>query len=107
MNLSPYRKAVVAAVGTLAIVIFHLIAGDADVDAETIGSAVIGLVTVLGVYQAKNVLKPSDAAEDPNAPSAHEILLTASTVNRQANGAKVRAAKTTVNPKPRKKSSKK
>lgn len=103
--LSPYTKTVVAAVGGVVAVVYQLVLGN-PVDYETLGTAVIALLTTLGVYQATNSVASQGATEDPNAPSPHEITVNAAEVRIKANGDKVRAAKATVTPKPRKKTKK-
>jgi hypothetical protein len=104
--LSPYAKTVVAAVGGVVAVVYQLLLGN-PVDYETLGTAVIALLTTLGVYQATNSVASQGATEDPNAPSPAEITVNALQARAAANGAKVRAAKTGVQPRPRKKTGKK
>ncbi len=51
--LSPFRKTVVAAIGSVvSVIVVAVITG--DLDEEELGVAVSLLLTTLGVYQARN-----------------------------------------------------
>jgi hypothetical protein len=71
MNLSPYSKTVVSAVGTLVAVVIQFAVGD-GADAATLGTAIIGLLTTLGVFQVTNT---PVAKTSPVQPSVHELLV--------------------------------
>jgi sugar (pentulose or hexulose) kinase len=71
MNLSPYNKAVVSAIGTLVAVVIQFLVGD-GVDAATLGTAIIGLLTTLGVFQVTNA-PPLTPKASPIQPSTYKV----------------------------------
>lgn len=99
MNLSPYAKTVVSAVGTLVAVAINIALGN-GADAATLGTAIIGLLTTLGVFQVTNAPKPEQG--DAVTPSDHEVVeVPASVANIVALAAKDRKPKPRPRPTPK------
>lgn len=70
MNLSPYAKTVVSAVGAFIIVLVQFLTGDGTTDPTTLVTALVALLTTFGVFKATNtpVIKSS-----PLEPSVHDV----------------------------------